>query len=774
MRNKPISTLATGALSNSQLKRHCSSERYRFVPFGKRQAETFLATVGLLLLSPGVTADSEQWEFIGPDSSRVNAIAAGHQAVVYLANRNGLFRSEDAGETWIEIPPTRLCSAPQIVNLAIDPSEPFRIYAATSNGLFVAEHPEYAWARLGEDAFPVRGVRNVFVSPHGDGALFAISISVYWRRDASATWQEVFADDDATIGFSSRRDRVFAGTYEGFLLSTDGGQSFETVSPIAGATILRFDPSSGTLYGSALRGLRRSFLHISKDEGHSWGLTADFQGGRPGPEGLLPPTVIDIAVDPRNGDVYVATAKDRIFRSVDQGQSWEWLGEALPERLSSLTRSQGHGSPRYLYVATDEGAYRRQLRQAGRDREERPDFGYQAHFSSTGPTERATATLEVGVGVFAVIPHQARPNVIYAGTSSGAVYKRSEDGHWSRHTNGLPRAAMHVLQADPTDGDVLYAGLRGAAGIFRTVDGGQTWQPANGNAIHSSVFAIGVDPTNSKTLFAGLRTALVKSTDSGESWRMVLREPTEFTSIAFSPARPEVVYAGSWQYLQSDGRKTGTNGLYRSDDSGDTWHKVSEEALTRLIASKQDPDLLYAVQQPRELGLQDRRQVVVSQDGGRTWTSITNHLPGNQLAFDEIVTGNSDDTLYAARDTLVFMSSDGGQSWHPYGVVLQGSHINAIAITDNAGTVALATERGVFVEGGIETHSTHAIPEPDRWTSPASQQVADTLWTLAGCPPWLLFRYRRTLLCWPGFTILRREPGGRWVDIGIAWDEHGL
>ncbi len=244
------------------------------------------------------------------------------------------------------------------------------------------------------------------------------------------------------------------------------------------------------------------------------------------------------------------------------------------------------------------------------------------------------------------------PNVIYAGTGEGlqrqfispgdGVYKSTDGGETWTHV-GL-RATRHIarLRIHPTNPDIVYVAAMGDMfgpnpdrGVYRTTDGGETWERILYRGETTGAVDLTIDPTNPKVIIAALNhhvtypwdeesggptTGLFKTTDGGDTWTDLTRNPgmpkglIGKMCIAISPARPNRVYA----FIEAD---EGEGGIYRSDDGGSTWQRTHQDpakmeipnSYNHITADPQDPDVVYI--QPIT-GLQK------STDAGRTFNYV--------------------------------------------------------------------------------------------------------------------------------------------------------
>jgi len=289
------------------------------------------------------------------------------------------------------------------------------------------------------------------------------------------------------------------------------------------------------------------------------------------------------------------------------------------------------------------------------------------------------------VGAVAVAPSDHA--VVYAGlgeetirgnvTHGDGMWKSTDAGKtWTKigldDTRHIGRVRVH-----PTNPDVVYVAAMGHAfgpsdqrGVYRTKDGGKTWDRVL--FINKDVGAVDLilDPSNPRTVYAstwryrrtpysfesgGDGCALWKSTDGGDSWKELSRNKgmpkgtLGIIGITVSPSNPQNLYA---IVEAKDG------GVYRSKDGGDTWAKVSGESdlrqrawyYTRIYADPKDEETSYVV----NVGFHR------SKDGGKTWTSIR---PPHGDNHDLWIAPNDPNRMIEANDGGATISNDGGATW---------------------------------------------------------------------------------------------------------------
>ncbi|MBI3934283.1 MAG: hypothetical protein HY316_06295 [Acidobacteria bacterium] len=348
----------------------------------------------------------------------------------------------------------------------------------------------------------------------------------------------------------------------------------------------------------------------------------------------------------------------------------------------------------------------------------------EGRWSSLGPSGINSNLNDLVSGrVNSLAVNPLNPSTVYIAAAGGGVWKSTNrGGRWVPLTDRLPSLASGAVAVDPFSGDVWYGtgelnfcrDCYYGAGVYRSSDGGANWTRVNpGNFLSSPTSLITFDPRNRGTIFIGRSTALWKSTDSGQSWRVVLRGAV--TDFALNPADSTVAYAaigyfsGSPEngiYRTTDGGETWTrlsgglpelstvgrvavavapsspatlytlianardfklNGLYRSLNGGDTWGRLgglSQDVLTEDGAGQGAFNLCLEVD-PRDAGVvyAGGSDLWKSTDFGSNWANLS-LTAGLQEDPHEIVFDPSDwQTFYLVGDSGVWRSSDGGKKF---------------------------------------------------------------------------------------------------------------
>ncbi|WP_433479315.1 WD40/YVTN/BNR-like repeat-containing protein [Spirillospora sp. CA-142024] len=320
-----------------------------------------------------------------------------------------------------------------------------------------------------------------------------------------------------------------------------------------------------------------------------------------------------------------------------------------------------------------------------------------------------------GWEIYHVAGSPADPARLYASQSSGwfgQLIQRSDDGGatWRPMGNefryeGEPGTHQWYdgtlrpweftrvwhIEPSPDDPDTVYAGVQDAA-LFRSSDGGRTWQELPGLRNHGSgpdwqpgaggmcLHTITLDPVNAGRMFAAISAAGVfRSDDAGKSWRAVNRglrsegipDPGAEVGhcvhrVAMHPSRPEVLFMQKhWDVM-------------RSDDAGETWHEISGDLPSDfgfpVAVHAHEPDTVYVVpikSDSEHYPPEGRLRVYRSRAGGHEWEPLTSGLPQRDCYVNVLRDAMAVDSLdpcgvyFGTTGGQVYVSADAGDGWTP-------------------------------------------------------------------------------------------------------------
>jgi hypothetical protein len=289
---------------------------------------------------------------------------------------------------------------------------------------------------------------------------------------------------------------------------------------------------------------------------------------------------------------------------------------------------------------------------------------------------------------------------------------------------GIVSGRVRAIAVHPTDPNTAYIGPA-AGGVWKTTDGGTTWQDVGVNLASLTFGALAIDPVNPNNVYAGAGESihyfntttysgkgLYRSTDAGATWTQVISGfglTTHFSAVKVSPTNPATVYAalgsGFWH-----ASSPGNEGLWRSTDSGVTWARTGNyNDAFDVLPHPTTPDRVYGATG----GGTTTGGFYTSTNNGATWTKTSTGLPSSIRRMQIALAPSVPSTVYALTYTepggtgtvAVYRSTDDGVNWASTGASFasgQGWYDLLLAVNPaNVNEVYIGTdELRVSTDGG--------------------------------------------------------------------------
>ncbi len=283
-----------------------------------------------------------------------------------------------------------------------------------------------------------------------------------------------------------------------------------------------------------------------------------------------------------------------------------------------------------------------------------------------------------------------KPEVYYFGATGGGVWKTTDAGKsWNNVSDGFFGGSIGAVAVSAWDPNVVYVGggektLRGNVshgdGMWKSTDAGKTWK-AIGLENTRHIARIRIHPQNPDWVWVAAlghvfgpnpERGIYRSTDGGKTWQRVLfvNDEVGAVDLALDPTNPRILYAAFWR-----ARRTGWSfasggpgsGIWKSTDSGDTWEELTHNpglpkgtlGISGITVSATNPENLYAIVEAEEGG------VFRSRDAGKTWTRTHSGRDLRQRAwyYSRITADPADPEVVYVLNVAFHRSQDGGKTF---------------------------------------------------------------------------------------------------------------
>ncbi|PID68634.1 MAG: glycosyl hydrolase, partial [Flavobacteriia bacterium] len=290
---------------------------------------------------------------------------------------------------------------------------------------------------------------------------------------------------------------------------------------------------------------------------------------------------------------------------------------------------------------------------------------------------------------FAVNPDN--PSEYYVGVAAGGIWKTTNNGTtFSPVFDKYGVYSIGCLTMDPKNHNVVWAGtgennhqrsLSYGDGVYKTVDGGKSWKNM-GLKESRQIGMIAIDPRDSRIVFVaaegsvwgpGGDRGLYKTTDGGKTWNKVLNisEHTGVNNVVIDPVNPDVMYATSEQRRRHTHIRIGggpESNLYKSTDAGETWRKITsglpnvDKGGMGIAISPVDHNRVYLIVE----AAMGKGGFFQSNDQGESWEKMSDYNTSGQY-YGEIICHPSDINTIYATETFTKVSHDAGKTWKNLG-----------------------------------------------------------------------------------------------------------
>ncbi len=583
-----------------------------------------------------------------------------------LKDKKGIYKSLDAGATWIDLTANVPIPEPQFVfrGFTIVPGDSKTVFAqgeipTSQDGLafnkvkgriYLTRDGGKSWAVLweGNDL-----VRYVIVNPQDPYIVYA-SCGIFDRE----AWN---SNCKALAGTQNLQQSYEARGGVGVLRSTSGGRTWEVLGRSRGlgdlyVGSLVMHPQNPSILLAGCGNNAASPYSVEGKTHFTGGVFRTENGGDSWVQTVKDDVITSVEFAPSNPDIVYAGGRQNFYVSKDGGKSWQL---ASGGKMAWGPPGIIAGFPIDILVDPDD------------------------------------------------------PNILFVNNYGGGNVKSTDGGRtWKLASQGYTGAMMFDIAVDPKNSDVVFAAAR--SGLFQTKNAGASWAGMSSmQVLFPESYSIAVHPTNSDMVIASqeMGGVVARSVDGGKTWVKALQLPAVpghpleaygLKRIVFAPSASHVVYGASCRVNSKLNDYPTAFGVYRSDKNGapGSWVQVNDptmakQAVNDLAVHPKNHNVVYAATAKGGL--------FKTTDGGKSWSAV-GAFPGSDVrsvAVDPV----DPRTVYAGLQYGgVFRSPDDGKTWHRMAAgINENQMVWALAVDPVDRTVWAGTQRsGVYRWNSIE------------------------------------------------------------------------
>ncbi|HEU4594496.1 MAG TPA: YCF48-related protein, partial [Pyrinomonadaceae bacterium] len=588
-----------------------------------------------------------------------------------VGTNRGIFRSDDAGDSWEQLPTSATPGLINVESLAVDPRDEKVVYAGTWYLPYKTTDGGETWKITKTGVIDDSDIFAIEIDQRNpDHVIMSACSGIYETRNAGANWRKVNG-----IPSQSRRTRailqnpakpevIYAGTTEGFWLSANGGNDWKVTTNRQSFEInaIAVHPKNPDV---VYIGTNNYGVMISRDGGRNFAPSNDGYSGR---------RAYSILADREKPSRFYATTINTatgggyFYVSDDGGANWNLSTKNMPQRLIAYSILQDQTDGNIIYLGTNYGLYRSADRGASWAPMGAPKPPARGKGKKAAPRPTPSAAVKRGQEALNVAGYDTGTPDGIAGTRTVAALRRFQSEKGISVTGQFDSATLSALglaggmQSAGAGADALQSapvfltdtinalahthdeqegkpGLLAAtnAGLFRSYDLTKGWERVSyGGAYDARTLCISTNAQNASTVYVGTsKSGVLLSRDGGKSWEQVRTIPVEapVNVIEQDPKRPANVYVGT------------TQTLYVSHDGGETWLRRGGNlplgSFTSILINPDNPDEIFVgnayEKGGRVFSTVEGGGVFRSADAGMTWQRLDPPLPSRRvwaLAFD--------------------------------------------------------------------------------------------------------------------------------------------
>ncbi len=426
---------------------------------------------------------------------------------IYAGTPHLPWKTMDGGATWSSIN-TGLIDDSDIFSIHVDAKRPQSVFASACSGIYRSGNAGGAWTKLNGIPGTHRRTHIIAPDPGNSDTIFAgTTLGLFKSTDAGMTWRHNTSEQINWLVFdpSDARTLYLATEHAGIWKSSDSGVTFRPVNAgFANHSLTEITGAGNMIYASSADGGRYGGVFFSSDGGMNWSLRAN-------EEALLGRHLNSLSASTAKPTLLFAASDDAVLKSIDAGKTWTRLMSqpgAIARQRTRIHSLQAVQSDKLrLYAGTQNGLFRSSNSGLSWEQVKAPGIAgvpvlatYAPPRGSTRLAVRTASELLIsedagGAWHPATLPDSSyyiydvalpidRAAPILAATSRGVLQSVDGGAHWKLIINGLPAATVESVRFHPVRN--LEAFLVQFGKIYRSLDGGSSWQPFPSDGLENS------------------------------------------------------------------------------------------------------------------------------------------------------------------------------------------------------------------------------------------------------------------------------------------------
>ena len=378
-----------------------------------------------------------------------------------------------------------------------------------------------------------------------------------------------------------------------------------------------------------------------------------------------------VTIDPRDKNrLYISTLDGQIHTSADGGKTWTLLVNLNEPQLVLDQLFVDSRDSKVIYASGHRGKF------AG------------GFFKSDDGGQKWKEAKELsGEAIHAMTQAKDNPNMLFVGTSNGVFVSKNSGDDWEKISSSTMPVNLNSMAIDPRRSSTIYAGTNWRP--YKSTDGGQSWRLIKTGMIDDSdVFAVTIDPRNAEHIIASACSGIYESFNGGDKWAKIQGIPSQSRrtrDLVQHPTLPGTVYAAT------------TEGFWMTTNGGKSWALTTQRNLeiNSIAVHPDEPNRVFIAT--------NNYGVMISIDGGKNFTPTNDNFT-SRFTYSVTPDISQPNRLYATTHNTAssggffFTSMDAGKSW----TQAKGLDINRVSPFDvlqdriDPNRMFLGTNLGIF------------------------------------------------------------------------------